>query len=75
MKQKQSFLGHLASNPVGRFVLMLVTISFLVSVPHIPFSRPQDLPNGLLLGGLNNPLSCRGFRPDWELNRRLPGPP
>jgi len=54
MEQKHSFFGQLAGNPVGRFVILLVTITFLVSVLHILFRSRKIQPDGFRWKAIRN---------------------
>ncbi len=54
MDQKHSFLGDLAANPVGRFVILLVTVGFLVSVLQILFRSRKIQPKGFRWKAIRN---------------------
>ncbi len=55
MKQ-HSFLAQLAGNPVGRFVILLVTVGFLVSVLRLLFVSRKIQPNGFRWKAIRNEL-------------------
>ena len=56
MEQKHSFIGELAGNPVGRFVIVIVVLGFLASVLNVLFRSRKIQPNGFRWKAIRNEI-------------------